>query len=622
MAASQEGMVDFSSPVIEKFWDAVQKHPSVYDTKRLHYRDVERKNNAWERIRVLSGLSRVEERLKLRKRLRDRYTGERKAIELTQRSGSGYVSRRMWEFYESMAFYKDCGHMRKTQLVPLHQNENAVRVQATTQSGELKWKRKVLYTKNGEEVACPVKTNGTYEGKIVAQVFYQGVSCEEKPVQSLAEATFVLEEARESPVCKGAMCKQEFKPLSSRLTAHHRAEANTPGRSVISVRCFGKVSSEAEKAGLKVDFITSDGATWNRKMWSVMGIKAPLTETKCSTLHPVDPTCKLHFLSDFPHLIKCLRNGLLRSDYETPERRVSLEFVRKALALDGCSVTLQAMHGITKSHTNPTNFEKMRSILTFQLFGEKVIHGLQLFKSGIEDACGDITATLKFFNKITAREGGNPTDLTSSTMPDKVKQDASAPDTSRIIDHLTALLERQATPADSFRLPLAVPAYEGHAEKKSVADFLQELQDYRDAQVLTNDTLLQRILPVTLFGRAPKEAWAFSRHGRWFEDTLLNHGDQNFWQSFRVSPTTFIYLVDVCQLTMERQMMNMREAVPIDKTVAIALYKLCSSAEGRTVTHLFDLGRSTVNVQLDTTGTGGPQVHVLICQHRITWKVP
>lgn len=95
-------------------------------------------------------------------------------------------------------------------------------------------------------------------------------------------------------------------------------------------------------------------------------------------------------------------------------------------------------------------------------------------------------------SKIIAHEGGNPTDLTSSTMPDKVKQDAYVPDTSRIVDDLTTLLERQATPTDSFRLPLAVPAYEGHAEKKSVVDFLQELQDYCDAQVLTNDTLLQR----------------------------------------------------------------------------------------------------------------------------------
>ncbi|XP_075750131.1 uncharacterized protein LOC142814765 [Rhipicephalus microplus] len=58
------------------------------------------------------------------------------------------------------------------------------------------------------------------------------------------------------------------------------------------------------------------------------------------------------------------------------------------------------MHGITGSHTNPNNFEKMRVSLAFQLFGEKVIHGLQLYKSGIEDTCGDITATLKFFKII------------------------------------------------------------------------------------------------------------------------------------------------------------------------------------------------------------------------------
>ncbi|KAH9380738.1 hypothetical protein HPB48_008880 [Haemaphysalis longicornis] len=79
----------------------------------------------------------------------------------------------------------------------------------------------------------------------------------------------------------------------------------------------------AEKSGLKVDFITSDGATWNRKMWSLMGIRASSTNTKCSAPHPVDPERRLHFLSDFPHLIKCLRNGLLTSDYKLPEGDVS-----------------------------------------------------------------------------------------------------------------------------------------------------------------------------------------------------------------------------------------------------------------------------------------------------------
>ncbi|XP_037499649.2 uncharacterized protein LOC119373664 [Rhipicephalus sanguineus] len=89
-------------------------------------------------------------------------------------------------------------------------------------------------------------------------------------------------------------------------------------------------------------------------------------------------------------------------------------------------------------------------------------------------------------------------------MPDKGKQDASAPDTPRIVEQLTALLERQATPADTFRLPLAVPTYEGHTDKKSVADFLQDLKDYRDAQALPNETLLLRVLPVALSGSAAR----------------------------------------------------------------------------------------------------------------------
>lgn len=55
----------------------------------------------------------VDERLKLWKQLRDRYTRELKAIEATKKSGSGYVSRRAWEFTESMAFYKHCGRQRK-----------------------------------------------------------------------------------------------------------------------------------------------------------------------------------------------------------------------------------------------------------------------------------------------------------------------------------------------------------------------------------------------------------------------------------------------------------------------------------------------------------------------------
>ncbi|XP_077498720.1 uncharacterized protein LOC144109805 [Amblyomma americanum] len=68
--------------------------------------------------------------------------------------------------------------------------------------------------------------------------------------------------------------------------------------------------------------------------------------------------------------------------------------------MDGNNVTLQALHGITTSHTNPNNFEKMRVSLAFQLFSDKVVKGLQLYREKIEERCGDIAATLHFFEII------------------------------------------------------------------------------------------------------------------------------------------------------------------------------------------------------------------------------
>lgn len=66
----------------------------------------------------------------------------------------------------------------------------------------------------------------------------------------------------------------------------------------------------AKKAGLFVDFISCDGATWNRKMWRLFGIGASSKKIRCNASHPVDSRRKLYFTSDFPHLIKCLRNNL------------------------------------------------------------------------------------------------------------------------------------------------------------------------------------------------------------------------------------------------------------------------------------------------------------------------
>ncbi|KAH9382911.1 hypothetical protein HPB48_023536 [Haemaphysalis longicornis] len=86
----------------------------------------------------------------------------------------------------------------------------------------------------------------------------------------------------------------------------------------------------AEDAGLFVDFITCDGATCNRNMWKELGIEATAQHIKSRIHHPKDRTRFLHFVSDFPHLIKCLRNNLLTHDFETRDGEVSFFMIHSA----------------------------------------------------------------------------------------------------------------------------------------------------------------------------------------------------------------------------------------------------------------------------------------------------
>lgn len=96
--------------------------------------------------------------------------------------------------------------------------------------------------------------------------------------------------------------------------------------------------------------------------------------------------------------------------------------------------------------------------------------------------------------------------------------------------------------------------------------------------------------------RIERRLWSYQRGESWFETTLPHLGVQNFKACFRVMPSTFRYLVDVCRPTMERETTNMRTPISVEKRVAIALYKLCSTAEDRTIGHLFGVGRATVNI--------------------------
>lgn len=60
--------------------------------------------------------------------------------------------------------------------------------------------------------------------------------------------------------------------------------------------------------------IVSDGTTTNRRMWTEFGISGQLNSLFNKTIHPMDDDRFLYFLSDAPHLVKCIRNRFLEKE--------------------------------------------------------------------------------------------------------------------------------------------------------------------------------------------------------------------------------------------------------------------------------------------------------------------
>lgn len=123
----------------------------------------------------------------------------------------------------------------------------------------------------------------------------------------------------------------------------------------------------AENAGLSVDCITGDGASWNRSMWSICGIgESSSGQINYKVHHPCggDSDRSLLFLSDFPHLVKCVRNAFLKTGFLTSMGEIRSEFLKAAWKKDSeMSMALKVMPKITNVHFHPNNFKKNESEL-------------------------------------------------------------------------------------------------------------------------------------------------------------------------------------------------------------------------------------------------------------------
>lgn len=194
---------------------------------------------------------------------------------------------------------------------------------------------------------------------------------------------------------------QMFQPLTG---SWHQIVGVFASRGSVKGGLLSKILMEAiillENAGLRVDFVTCDGASWNRAMWRNFGISGSSTKIKSSVPHPVENGRRLFFLSDFPHLVKCIRNGFVKAGFNTPEGHVHVQFVRVAHQEDESAITLKVMPKITKSHVSPNNFEKMKVNYAFHLFSTPVIRGLFFYEEQVIQSCGNPRPTRQFVKRM------------------------------------------------------------------------------------------------------------------------------------------------------------------------------------------------------------------------------
>ncbi|KAH7978496.1 hypothetical protein HPB49_005738 [Dermacentor silvarum] len=122
------------------------------------------------------------------------------------------------------------------------------------------------------------------------------------------------------------------------------------------------------------------------------------------------------------------------------------------------------------------------------------------------------------------------------------------------------------------------------SEIDTEADISRDMEE----QLLGNSSAIAAVLAQSV-PSVRRLVWTFQRNERWFEDTLLNLTEFHFKQAFRVTPSTFRYLGESLACVLNHLSTQMRTAISVEKRVAIGLYRLCSSAEDRTIAHLFVL---------------------------------
>ena len=93
-----------------------------------------------------------------------------------------------------------------------------------------------------------------------------------------------------------------------------------------------------------------------------------------------------------------------------------------------------------------------------------------------------------------------------------------------------------------------------------------------------------------------RQVWCYPKSYDWWENVVLCSFDEDQWlANFRMCQATFDMLTDRPRPRLTRLDMHFRQAIPVEKRVAVAVWWLATGSGYRTV-HLFGIGKATVCV--------------------------
>lgn len=148
---------------------------------------------------------------------------------------------------------------------------------------------------------------------------------------------------------------------------------------------------------------------------------------------------------------------------------------------------------------------------------------------------------------------------------------------------------------DDFFIMFAAQRTALHAKQMEVLRVLQDIEVLEQERENAETQCRQLVATAVRLCSRERHVWSHPRAQSWYEETLPHFPESVFRENFRLNRCTFRYIVSVCK-SMVRQDTNMRRAIPLEKRVAIGLYRLATSAEDRTVANLFGVSRSSVNI--------------------------